>query len=860
MIVVTKHRSITEMQFKLQGGIIGGRQLSQPFFPVAGLTLVFTTPAATCTFVAGASPQGLTFAEIKTQIQAAIANTAVQTIELALGVRPTNGIGVVLGATGTANSFFGFSTSSAQTGKFIHSDETTVPYFIIAYPTNDGAHVVMHEELPMAFEDELDIPLGVATEYFVGLKKFAKKEHHDYRVETGHDRGVSNTASRMKSDDYRRSERTGDLLGRVSGALGGGAAGHRLGGKGEGARIAGTLGGAAIGQMLAGKAGKEVGRSRDKARFAADHGLTKKEGSTSDEFIKNFLKKNPGAAANGGKNTMGKLVTQADQNPNILKGLHKDFGKEVTAGVNYEALAQAADKAKAVVPKLSPPPKFINKLKAAEVEARFLKKLAFFGIGSGASGRTGGMGGPPSAVSQATLPSQAPPTPQAGPQGGFLAPTAGMTGMNGRHGGTASPFGHFSSTTDLLKAHQAQGALQSPVSQGLAAAAKSPVAPAAAASMQTGTLRGAVNSARGAVSNAASSVGNAARGVAGSVGGMFGKARSALGAMRPKFAAAGEQEMEAPPMDPALNSYMAQEQMAQQAEQAQAAEFYKQRFQQASQQLQQMQEQSTGTQQQLEAMQASQAQSQQQVQQMTAQAAQSAQTASQIASQAMSQAMASQQDLLQQQQASTQMRMAWEGVRGQLQQIATQEPPPATTGAPSLVSGLGAQAASTPEMAPDAQGSPTAAPPGGNPAEANNAPSAGQGGGDAATMAPGKIAMPLDMMGAVGGGALGAGIGLASAHHGFDDLRSKVQQMEAGDDNSFRGAMNLAQAKARLAVGEMMEKHPGGAALVGGALGATIGRKALPAMHELRQGLTPSVLRGQHVGFLSEGRDGAVGA
>jgi hypothetical protein len=70
---------LAEANAFLAGGIIGGKGLSGKTYGLHGLTLVFTSPAAaTVTFATpGASAQeGLTLAEIVTQINAVIAGLA----------------------------------------------------------------------------------------------------------------------------------------------------------------------------------------------------------------------------------------------------------------------------------------------------------------------------------------------------------------------------------------------------------------------------------------------------------------------------------------------------------------------------------------------------------------------------------------------------------------------------------------------------------------------------------------------------------------------------------------------------------------------------------------------------------------
>jgi len=70
---------------------------------------------------------------------------------------------------------------------------------------------------------------------------------------------------------------------------------------------------------------------------------------------------------------------------------------------------------------------------------------------------------------------------------------------------------------------------------------------------------------------------------------------------------------------------------------------------------------------------------------------------------------------------------------------------------------------------------------------------------------------------AVGAG-IGAGIGAGESFTSNEPLKKKVQELEAKPDRGYGDALNLAQARARLTVGEFAKEHP--AAMMGmGALG-----------------------------------------
>ena len=156
-IHVYKFREIDEVSLFLEGGVLGAN-IAQPregppgVMGLVGLTLTMLVPAGTCTFVAGADPNGLlTFGEIHTQIQAAIATLRVRQLSgrlVFVEVTPTTGASVQAGA---AASLLGFDSAANTTGKVFGSPfiaGPVVPYFMQAYSTNDNVHVIYTFELP----------------------------------------------------------------------------------------------------------------------------------------------------------------------------------------------------------------------------------------------------------------------------------------------------------------------------------------------------------------------------------------------------------------------------------------------------------------------------------------------------------------------------------------------------------------------------------------------------------------------------------------------------------------------------------------------------------------------------------------
>jgi len=313
-----------------------------------------------------------------------------------------------------------------------------------------------------------------------------------------------------------------------------------------------------------------------------------------------------------------------------------------------------------------------------------------------------------------------------------------------------------------------------------------------------------------------------------------------------------------PALDPATTQYVLAEHAARQAEQQGEAAFLKQKLQEAQSAQQAMEQQAQAVQQQLaQAQQAQQAQDQQ-LQQYQAQVADATQRTSQA-----------QDQILQQQQQAAALRMAFQQLRGTLLQAASAEPPaqalapnagtpPAaeapTADAPTASAGpAGAAPApglapnSAPPMGDDAANAPAA---GAQPSMANAAPASAMGqqgptGGaklshvyprtKTATLRDTFQAMFREnahrLPYAAGGAAIGGGLGLVESKMDNEPLREKVRALEAKEDRGFRDALNLAQARARLTMGEFAETHPkttmGVSALGGAFVGATQGPESV---------------------------------
>ena len=282
---------------------------------------------------------------------------------------------------------------------------------------------------------------------------------------------------------------------------------------------------------------------------------------------------------------------------------------------------------------------------------------------------------------------------------------------------------------------------------------------------------------------------------------------------------------------PASNTqaYLDGEQEAVAGQEQNELAFYRQRMQEALAQLDQQKQQAAQSEaqvadltQQVESAQAQQAQYQQMV------------------SSATQESVAAKDEVLHEQQASAAMRMAYQQLRGQLLNVASQEPPSTEMlGEQAAMAGGAAGGAVQDPMAQGGQ-PPAGAPPEGSPAPggapAPAEPAAPAGGQDptmqkakppAEAAAP-KTASILDEVKkrapyAVAGAALGAGAETAYKHKSSDPLREKVDRLSKEPEGGFGKAMNLAQAKARLAIADAVDKHPKASLLSGMALGGLEG-------------------------------------
>lgn len=307
--------------------------------------------------------------------------------------------------------------------------------------------------------------------------------------------------------------------------------------------------------------------------------------------------------------------------------------------------------------------------------------------------------------------------------------------------------------------------------------------------------------------------------------------------------------------DPRTSAWLQNEAEGQQAQGAQAEEYYKQRFMEAQQQLE------TATQASEQAgQQAQQLQQQAEQNQLALTSAQS--QAQQSTALAMQQVATAGDEKLQQQMQAAQMRMAFQDLRGQLMNLASQEPPtqalndPMAQGAQSGLAAPGTQAMggqATPStqpqdaassgpagQAPDAQVQPGTPGPGGAQAPTEGSePAEPAGKGSGATSVTVKQGSFKDhAIGAGLGAAIGgAGTAFEASGHGDgmrDSLKKKINVLEQ-EQGTFPQAMRLVASKALLQGSEAARQHPVGASIMGSLAGAGIGAATEPAVRSLME-------------------------
>lgn len=151
-LVARKFGKIADVNAHLIGKLVGGVDIfrNSGSLYLHGLTLIFTTPAATVTFAASpaAAQVPLTPAQVKTQIEAQTTNGVLVSfrdghVELIASPSGT----LVLGAAGTANAMLGFMAGAASTVKPVTAPGGAAPSLVSIGPdTGSNGYILMVNE------------------------------------------------------------------------------------------------------------------------------------------------------------------------------------------------------------------------------------------------------------------------------------------------------------------------------------------------------------------------------------------------------------------------------------------------------------------------------------------------------------------------------------------------------------------------------------------------------------------------------------------------------------------------------------------------------------------------------------------
>jgi hypothetical protein len=151
---IHKFSTAVQAQYFMNGAVLGkpmpiNSQNGPGWYGLVGKTLILVAPGATITFVAGTGPDPslLQLADVKAQIETAVAGLLVTTAEQQLVIiERTPTTGVVIGHTGTANSILGFDIQSNTVGKVYAPPGSASPIAApawTAYGIDVNAHMLI---------------------------------------------------------------------------------------------------------------------------------------------------------------------------------------------------------------------------------------------------------------------------------------------------------------------------------------------------------------------------------------------------------------------------------------------------------------------------------------------------------------------------------------------------------------------------------------------------------------------------------------------------------------------------------------------------------------------------------------------
>lgn len=144
---IRKFRNIETANLLLNGAIEGGA-IGAGVDQIVGKAITFTSPAGTKTFTQGGQYQGrLTFAEIKSQLEAAVANLRVLQLDGKIIFKhATAGTAVTLGAVNeAARVILGLPNNEAISGTVYAPSGGAAPRVLQLQPQGDTIYVLTEE-------------------------------------------------------------------------------------------------------------------------------------------------------------------------------------------------------------------------------------------------------------------------------------------------------------------------------------------------------------------------------------------------------------------------------------------------------------------------------------------------------------------------------------------------------------------------------------------------------------------------------------------------------------------------------------------------------------------------------------------
>lgn len=143
---IKKFGTLGDVRAFLQGRIVGSVNVfkTHSSLYLHGKTLIFATPADTCTF--DSTPDGaqipLTQAEIKAQIEAQVADVSVTFDNGRVSLHLTAGGPIVLDKDGTANAQLGFDTTT-DTSAAVYAEPGGTPPALVQIVPEHGSNAYL---------------------------------------------------------------------------------------------------------------------------------------------------------------------------------------------------------------------------------------------------------------------------------------------------------------------------------------------------------------------------------------------------------------------------------------------------------------------------------------------------------------------------------------------------------------------------------------------------------------------------------------------------------------------------------------------------------------------------------------------